>query len=63
MSEDKAENLLKQININNNGIISYTEFVAYHLDVKAKLSKENLRTVFNAFDIDEDGLISMKDLK
>jgi len=40
------------MSIKNDDKISYTEFVAFHLDNKDKLTKENLKEVFNWLDVD-----------
>lgn len=57
------EKTFDQVDVDNNGEISYQEFLAAAADESILLTKENLRATFDAFDRSNTGTISVDDLK
>jgi calcium-dependent protein kinase len=51
------------VDIDGNGEIDYTEFLAASADMQFLLSRENLRNTFNFFDKDRSGQISISELR
>ena len=62
MTQSWAE-LVKKMDVDGNGEISYNEFLLSAANKKELLSQENIDTVFKAFDIQGTGKISMQDLQ
>jgi calcium-dependent protein kinase len=61
--EAEIEKLLSKIDMNKNGVINYSEFVAAASDLKEILTEENLRKSFNHLDINGEGQIQFSELK
>jgi calcium-dependent protein kinase len=55
--------IMKAIDLDNNGKISYSEFVTAAADINKMLTEQNLRQAFNLFDIDNNGQITPRELK
>ena len=61
--EEIAE-ILKGVDIDNNGAINYTEFIAATLDQTRYLAeKKRITDAFNVFDKDGDGVIDEEEMK
>lgn len=62
ITEDDITDLFDEIDMDNNGLINFTEFIAafqcYHHDLR----KEQILECFNSYDKDSDGKISLRDL-
>ena len=57
MAEPDVHKMLNAADINKDGQIDYTEFIAAALDKKKLLSEENLRAAFNSLDKNNMGYI------
>merc|ERR1712043_78325 len=63
-SEEDIEDMISEIDLDKNGIIDFTEFVAMMTRNDEQLdNQEELREVFKVFDKDGNGLISAIELK
>lgn len=63
MTEAQITKLLKKIDLNQNGTIEYSEWIAATVNKKQLLKEENLKEAFKTFDEDKDGYISADELK
>ena len=66
LSNNKIGNpyeVFKALDIQGKGVVGYTEFLAAAMDQNVYLNDKKLRNAFKAFDIDNDGKISEKELK
>lgn len=46
-----------------NGMIAYSEFINIALEKKKLMSKENLKITFKSLDINNDGFLSIDEIK
>lgn len=60
---DEVIEILNAIDIDRNGAINYTEFIAATLSQKLFADEFKLKEIFNAFDKDKNGFIDVDDLK
>lgn len=51
------------MDINGNGTIDYSEFLAANLQLSELLTNEKLQAAFNLFDIDQNGRITLEEIK
>lgn len=63
ISENEVDGILKQIDTDNNGFIDYSEFIMSAMPRTQLLSPERLRSAFDTFDTDRNGVISRAELK
>ena len=63
IDEEEIEELFRSIDTDNNGHISYSEFIAASLDKNFILSQQKLKEAFNYFDKDGNGFIDSDELK
>lgn len=61
-SED-IDLIIESLDCNRNGIIEYSEFIAGCLDLASDGTRAQLRAVFDIFDLDGSGGISMEELR
>ena len=54
---------MKQVDINENGSIEYSEFITASLSLNMLLSEQKIKEAFKTFDINEDGFISKDELR
>lgn len=54
---------MNAVDINNDGVINWSEFLAATLDKKIQLNKEKLKSVFCHFDVDKSGFITQNNLQ
>ena len=54
--------LYKKADLDNNGTIEFSEFVAAAMNQEEKLSVKKLQDAFNAFDADKNGSIDKEEL-
>ena len=54
--------MMKACDLNGDGKIDYTEFIAAAYEKSQLLSGENLRNAFNMMDIDGDGALTKEEL-
>ena len=57
------EKIFARIDVDKDGEINYSEFLAATVDKKVALTKANLRFAFHHFDTDNEGYITKNDLK
>jgi calcium-dependent protein kinase len=58
-----VENIFAEIDIDDNGTISYSEWLTASVDTKSLLTKEKLENAFNIFDKDGGGTITIEEIK
>lgn len=63
LSEDAIESLADSMDVDNNGEVEYSEFVAGCLDAQSQLVDGVLFHAFGIFDVDNDGKISLDELR
>jgi len=59
----EVEHILAQVDMNNNGVVDYSEFLVANLQSNELLTNEKLQAAFNLFDIDGDGRITLEEIK
>ena len=59
----EAKKLFEKMDFNNNGTIDYSEFLITYLDPAKVINEERLKEVFNMFDIDKSGAITVDEIK
>jgi calcium-dependent protein kinase len=61
---DELTEILKGVDVDNNGAINYTEFIAATLDQNLIVNQTNkIKDAFKIFDIDGDGVIDEEEMK
>ena len=61
--EREVDRVMKIIDVDGNGFIEYEEFLRASLDKNKILTPENVKIVFQLFDINKTGSISPSELK
>ena len=61
--EESFEGLIKNIDSDNNGFITFEEFLIASINKEKILTEKNLKMAFNVFDRDKSGGISHEELK
>ena len=51
------------MDLNGNGTIDYSEFLAANMQLSELLTNEKLQAAFNLFDIDQNGRITLEEIK
>ena len=59
----EARNIFDKLDFNNNGTIDYSEFLIANLDPSKIVNEERLREVFDIFDVDRSGAITVDEIK
>lgn len=62
-AEAEVERIMREVDVDSNGFIEYSEFVMATMNRENLLSKENLDNAFCMFDSDGSGTISAEELK
>lgn len=60
---DKIKNFIETVDINKNGKIEYSEFLAVTSMINKEVSQKALKDVFDHYDYNKTGYISSEDLK
>lgn len=60
--EQEIDKIIDQIDLNNNGVIDYFEFVTATVNYKEMCTIQNLKSAFCRFDIDGNGEITLFEL-
>lgn len=63
LSEAEVKSLLSVLDSNKDGRISYLEFLRAAQDQRKTLSRRNLQQAFQSIDQDQDGVLSIEELK
>jgi len=63
INEEEVDRMMKNVDLDGNGVIEYTEFVMATMNEKNMISNEKLRAAFNMFDKDGSGTISPDEIK
>ena len=63
VQEHEVENVFKQIDVNRNNVINYTEFLAACLEAQGELEEFRLAEAFDLMDSDDSGYISRDNLR
>jgi calcium-dependent protein kinase len=63
INEEEVDKMFKEIDIDGNGTIDYTEFVMGTLEEKTVLTNDKLMQAFRMFDKDGNGTISHDEIK
>ena len=62
-THEELQNIFEAIDLDNNGVINYNEFIAATFDKKKNTTKENVYQAFKMFDVDKSGKISLKEIE
>ena len=62
-AELEARKILKKLDLNENGMIEYSEFLIANIDPTMIIREDRLREVFNMFDVDQSGAITVDEIK
>ena len=62
-TEEDIQNILKALDVDNNGVIEYQEFIQGVCDKSSLLSDYNLKNIFNIIDHKNKGYITSEDIK
>jgi calcium-dependent protein kinase len=61
--EGELEQIIEKVDLNKNGLIEYSEFVAAASNYYQMLTEKHLRQAFDLFDMDANGQITPRELK
>jgi calcium-dependent protein kinase len=61
MNKDAVVQLFKDMDIDKNGLVNYTEFVSALMDYEKDVKKEHIIECFNSYDADRSGKINFKE--
>jgi calcium-dependent protein kinase len=62
MDSEEIDDLLSNLDADENGMISYSEFLASTINPQNLLTKERTEAFFNYFDIDNSGYITVDEI-
>lgn len=63
INEEEVDRMIKNVDIDGNGCIEYTEFVMATMNEKNMVTNEKLTAAFNMFDKDKSGTITADEIK
>lgn len=63
INEEDVDKMMKNVDIDGNGVIEYTEFVMATMNEKNMVSNEKLQQAFKMFDKDGSGTITPDEIK
>ena len=63
ITEEQVDELFARIDIDGNGTLDYTEFVAATLEEKNLVTIDKLKQAFKMFDVDNSGALSPDEIK
>lgn len=61
VQKEEMKKMFKEIDVDKNGLINYTEFISALLDYNKVVKKEQLLECFKSYDTDENGKISFEE--
>lgn len=59
----EANNIMSKLDFNNNGSIDYSEFMIANIDPQQLIKEDKLREIFDLFDVDHSGSITIDEIK
>ena len=62
-TNENIGNLIKRVDLDQNGFVNYSEFLVATVDWENEMSRERLELAFKTFDTDHSGKISMEELE
>ncbi|CAG9316717.1 unnamed protein product [Blepharisma stoltei] len=62
-AEEEVQRIMKEVDVDGNGFIDYSEFIMASAKRESLLSKQNLENAFRLFDNDNSGKISAKEIR
>ena len=62
-AEQEADRIMSSVDIDQNGKIDYSEFIAASMNKSKLLTKERLKTAFDHFDKNKSGMINIHEIK
>ena len=62
LDKSDVEKIFTMVDVDKNGEISYSEFLAVTVDRRQYLTKNRLKLVFKFFDVDESGCIDIDEI-
>ena len=57
-----VDQIFENVNLSEDGRISYSEFLAATIDIDDKMMEKGLKEVFEMLDLNHDGLIGFENL-
>jgi calcium-dependent protein kinase len=63
MLDEEVEKIFNLVDINNNGVIDYSEFITAASNIQQLVSDKQLKATFKAFDLDGNGEISIQEFE
>ena len=61
--DEELQKIMKNIDLNQNGQIEYSEFVSAASNFHNLMTEKNLKQAFDLFDLDANGQITPRELK
>ena len=61
INADDVVNMFKEMDIDKNGLVNYTEFVSALMDYRKMIKKEQLLECFKSYDTDGSGKVSFEE--
>lgn len=62
-TKEQINEIVREVDLHQNGKINYTEFIAATLCVEKFMTDEKIREIFLHFDVDDTGFISKENIK
>lgn len=62
-TNDEIKTVFDKLNVNHNGVIMYTEFLAAALESQGRIEERRVKEAFELLDVDNSGFISHANLK
>jgi calcium-dependent protein kinase len=59
----EVDNIMAVCDVDGSGYVDYSEFLSASMNKKTMLSKDNLQAAFEAFDADQNGFITVEEIK
>lgn len=61
--EQEIKTIFEQLDVNENGVIMYTEFLAASLEAQGRIEERRVKEAFDVLDVDNTGFISAANLR
>jgi len=63
ISQEEIDEIMKQVDVDNNGLVDYSEFVMAATTKQNVLSEEKIKDLFDYLDKDKKGYVGREDIK